>query len=231
MAEMDTKTTHKAPDWQLIKYQQSPQVLLNFIAMEGIDGSGTSTQARLLEMGIESLQRSVCRSSEPTTGLIGKEVRQILGGLHPERRPELAKLFAADRYEHIYGLGGILEKSRSGVICISERYLFSSLVYQSHDFSIDELWQLNSQLPLPSIFFYFDLSPQIAMQRIEKRGMAKEIFEKREFLERSRDHYHSLIKHYRQLKLPMQIHVVDASQDPEQIHREVAALCYRRLGF
>lgn len=113
-------------------------ILRNFIVFEGIDGAGTSTQLKLLKekKGTENF----LFTCEPTSSATGKFLRQMLKGDVAVKNETAAYLFAADRNEHINGclqieeknlITGVKEACQKGNIVISDRYLFSSLAYQS----------------------------------------------------------------------------------------------------
>ena len=108
-------------------------VLKNFIVFEGIDGAGTTTQQRLLKERLQSQFPHIgCHSTaEPTSGPTGTFLRSVLRGEVQVSPRTAAYLFAADRQEHLAATGGIEELCRNNTIVISDRYLFSSLAYQS----------------------------------------------------------------------------------------------------
>ena len=103
-------------------------VLNNFIVFEGIDGSGTSTQINILA---ERLPEKIYKTAEPTSNEIGKFLRKMLGGEMKMDEKTNAFLFAADRCQHLYGEGGIIDQINNGKIVISDRYFFSSSMYSA----------------------------------------------------------------------------------------------------
>ncbi|MGL4985784.1 MAG: dTMP kinase, partial [Treponemataceae bacterium] len=130
-------------------------VLPNFIVFEGIDGSGTSTQMQILKDRLKN--DDIFFTAEPTTQETGKFLRQILGSkisVHPKTA---AYLFAADRCEHLYGTGGIVEALSQNKVVICDRYLFSSLAYQTQECGVELPSLLNKDFPLPQIVFFFDI--------------------------------------------------------------------------
>jgi len=149
-----------------------------FIVFEGIDGSGKTTQAKLLAKRLNGTY-----TCEPTNGEIGELIRKILSGKKCEKET-LALLFAADRIEHVKK---IEEKVKEGhVIC--DRYVYSSLVYQSTQ-GIEESYilEINKHAKRPDVVILLDVDLEIAMKRMEHRS--KEVFEKREFLKKIREKY------------------------------------------
>ncbi|MDR0316582.1 MAG: dTMP kinase, partial [Treponema sp.] len=109
------------------------EILRNFAVFEGGDGSGTSTQLALLGQRIsrECPNGPVFFPTlEPTEGPVGKLIRSALKRDISLRPDTLARLFAADRGEHLYAPGGVVERCKQGELVVSDRYALSSLVYQ-----------------------------------------------------------------------------------------------------
>jgi dTMP kinase len=150
------------------------------IALEGIDGSGTSTQAELL---VRSLNQEALAPNtvvalltrEPSDGVIGRLLRRVLAGEHPFCSKTIALLFAADRLEHF---GRLIEPAlNAGRIVVSDRYVYSSLAYQS--VSDPERWvfEINSRAPSPDLTVYLRVSADTAASRRVARGTNEEIFD------------------------------------------------------
>ena len=150
----------------------------SFIVFEGIDGSGSSTQARILyEKILSSNMQKVSLTSEPTNGPIGQTIRSIMQGrivtcITDEMDDRLlAYLFAADRHDHLYNsVNGIVEKLERNFTVISTRYYLSSLAYHvgnSIDYSF--VYDLNKNFPLPDITFYIDCPVDVSIERLKKR--------------------------------------------------------------
>ncbi|CAD7837652.1 Thymidylate kinase [Olavius algarvensis spirochete endosymbiont] len=164
------------------------------VAIEGIDGSGTTTLLSSLEKSLKG--KNIRFGAEPTNGNIGEVIRDALSGRKAVTPKTLALLFAADRREHIYGGGGIQEGLDSGLIYITDRYLFSSLAYQT--LSVDWHWvdQLNSEYPLPSHMVYLRIPVEHALERISARD-EKDIFETAELQYKVAEGYMRSIEKYR----------------------------------
>lgn len=174
---------------------QKLELLDHFIVFEGLDGAGTTTQAKRLLDTLLRNQRPAVLHNEPTPGPIGKLIRAYLSGeisCHPDT---LAALFAADRREHIYGAGGVLDELKAGKTVICDRYLFSSLAYQSLDSTFSTVFSFNKEFPLPRLLFFFDISPEVCEKRIASRG-SREIFETLELQRRVRDKYEQILSRY-----------------------------------
>ena len=100
-----------------------------FICIEGLDGCGKTTQARLLVKKLRQMGFDAVYTAEPSCGKIGLFIKKYC--LHGEKRVSVvveALLFAADRFEHIEN--EILPALDKGKIVVSDRYIYSSLAYQ-----------------------------------------------------------------------------------------------------
>ncbi|QTQ15927.1 dTMP kinase [Treponema parvum] len=168
-------------------------VLKNFIALEGIDGSGTSTQLKILSERPEREKFFI--TAEPTSSPTGVFLRRVLKGELTVEPRTAAFLFAADRNEHINGAKGIREQIAQGKIAISDRYTFSSLAYQSVSCGWELPYKLNEDFPLPQILFFFEIPPDVALKRIKNRNFT-EIYEKREYLEKTAAAYKKTVSFY-----------------------------------
>lgn len=189
-------------------------IIHNFAVFEGLDGSGTTTQLRLLA------ERFAGRSPpdsglppffdtfEPTDGPVGRLIRSVLGGEISLEPATVAGLFAADRHEHLYGKNGIAGRCGQGGLVVSDRYLFSSLVYQGITCGEELPRKLNSSFPLPELLLFFDLDPRAAGQRLKARA-GRDIYEHLEFQTRVRERYHALLPEY--AEAGVRVERIDAS--------------------
>ncbi|MFI5196773.1 MAG: dTMP kinase, partial [Chitinophagales bacterium] len=109
-----------------------------FIALEGTDGSGKSSQVKLLAEKLENAGHKVYATFEPTDGVIGSMVRNILrGGIKADNRT-IAALFLADRLDHLLNeTNGIVKKLGEGYTVITDRYYFSSYAYHGTHMDMD----------------------------------------------------------------------------------------------
>lgn len=157
--------------------------MARFVVLEGLDGAGTTTQTAALVARLEAQGVSVVRTAEPTGGPIGRLLRATL-----QRRDEAADpaslpwLFAADRADH---LARTIEPAlAAGSWVVSDRYLPSSLAYQSLDRPMALVDGLNRWFRLPDVTVFVDVPVQTCLARIGSRGAAAEMFEEREALVR-----------------------------------------------
>lgn len=191
-------------------------ILEKFVVFEGIDGAGTSTQMRLLAE--RDSGKKIAFTAEPTERPTGKFLRQILAGKEKVSPQTAAYLFAADRAEHLWGQGGIVDQTKNGLTVVSDRYLFSNLAYQGVTCGEDLPKTLNSPFPLPQLLFFFDISAQKSLERVEKRGEAKEIYENEKFLSDTASRYRAIIDQYKKLENSgMRIVELDATLPKEKI--------------
>lgn len=149
----------------------------NFIVLEGIDGSGTTTQLRRLSSQLERRGLPVMATAEPTSRPEGALVRRILKGELEADPGTVAYLFAADRHQHLHGAGGIIASAAAGKIVLCDRYSLSSLAYQGMTCGPDLPRRLNGGFPAPGLTLFFRLAPEVAMARVQARDQL-EIYEK-----------------------------------------------------
>ncbi len=162
-----------------------------FIVIEGIDGTGKSTQARRLGEWFTDQGREVVVSREPTDGPWGTKLRESAstGRLLPE---EELQCFLNDRHQHVEEL--IAPSLAAGKVVILDRYYFSSMAYQgARGFDPLEIRRRNEEFaPLPDLLLILDLDVDTAHSRIGVRGDTTNEFEQRENLTRCREIFLSL---------------------------------------
>ncbi|GHU64912.1 thymidylate kinase [Spirochaetia bacterium] len=197
------------------------EVLKNFAVFEGGDGSGTTTQLKLLRERFTLSGKgfpSFYDTFEPTGGPIGRIIRSALQHetvLEPET---IAYLFAADRSEHLYEKDGIAERCARGELVVSDRYVPSSLVYQGITCGEELPAYLNRDFPCPELILFFDLDPETAQKRMESRA-SKDIFEHLEFQIHVRSLYKALLPRFRDQGV--RIETIDASKNPDEVAADV----------
>jgi dTMP kinase len=193
-------------------------ILKNFIVLEGLDGAGTTTQSNLLYTRCTDRAIAAVLTREPTDHAAGLVIRGILRKKASARPETMAYLFAADRNEHIYGPGGILEMTEKGSHVISDRYLFSSLAYQSVDCEWGFVRALNERFPLPEILIFLDIPPREGEKRLLSRE-EREIYEFEDFQTRAAAGYKRVLREY--AASGMRILTIDAARPPEAIHEQI----------
>jgi len=162
-----------------------------FIVIEGIDGTGKSTQARRLGEWFAAQGRKVVLSREPTDGPWGTKLREsaATGRLAPE---DELQYFLNDRRQHV--AEKIAPALAAGHVVILDRYYFSTMAYQgARGFDPAEIRRLNEQFaPVPDLLLILDLDVDAAHRRIGTRGDTANEFEQRDNLQRCRDIFLSL---------------------------------------
>ena len=153
-----------------------------FIVLEGIDGSGTTTQLGRLGNHLAHAGIRHWITCEPTRRPEGSLLRRILSGELDAHPGTVAYLFAADRHQHLHGSGGIVERLESGDVVVCDRYVLSSLAYQSAACGSGLPRMLNSGFPVPGLTLFFRIPPAVSLRRLAGRERL-DIYERLEFLE------------------------------------------------
>ncbi len=202
-----------------------------FIVFEGIDGSGKSTQARLLADRIRRTGRTAHVTREPTDGPVGCLIRQALTQrTHIDDRA-IAALFVADRIDHLTNeRDGLLALVEQGVTVICDRYYLSSYAYHSLDVDVGWLEAANSistTLLRPSITIFLDIPVRDAVRRISCGRTSREKYEDVDRLQRVREAYEKAIQTAKELD---NVVVVPAQGEVGDVSMAVWASVRRFIG-
>lgn len=193
-----------------------------FIAFEGIDGSGKSTQVKLLADNLKNAGHKVYTTSEPTEGPIGSLIRNIFNHKMEADHRVIAGLFVADRLDHLLNkTNGILKKLEEGYTVITDRYYFSSYAYHGTHMSMDWVIEANSlsaDLLRPDLNIYIDIPPEVSMKRLSSGRSSMELYETDENLKNVRDKYAAA---FEQLKFKENIFITDGNRSPEIIAADI----------
>lgn len=193
-----------------------------FIVFEGIDGSGKSTQVKLLAEHLRRQGQTVHVTQQPSGRAIGKLLRAILTGQEKTDERAIAALFLADRLDHITAPGdGLLDRLAAGETVICDRYYFSSFAYNSLKVSMD--WVIEAHAPVfdllrPDLVLYLDLPIEESLNRIRRNREGTEHYEKRETLERVRENY---LAAFDRLQDQENIRKINANRSLEDIAAEI----------
>ena len=164
-----------------------------FIVLEGIDGSGKSSQIAPLVRRLEALGIPCRADREPTDRPVGRLIRQALRGETTLDPRVIAALYAADRLDHLVnGENGLCAAVDSGITVVSDRYYFSSYAYHSVDVDMDWVIGANSlsaELIRPTLTVFLDVSVEEAMERIRANRDREELFEREDRLRKTRKLY------------------------------------------
>jgi len=189
-----------------------------FIAFEGIDGSGKSTQFNILIKRLAGLGLNFYGTKEQTDSPFGSLIRQILTGRIKADNRVLANLFAADRADHLLNeTDGIYHKIKNGINVITDRYYFSSYAYQGVDMDIDWVISVNAvsyNILRPDVTIFLDIPVETAMQRIKSRQLQTELFEREERLRLTREKY---FEAFDKLKDVENVAIIDADADTDTV--------------
>jgi dTMP kinase len=193
-----------------------------FIAFEGIDGSGKSTQAKMLAAKLEQQGLKVHLTSEPNDSSIGRLIRDIFQHKQEADHRTIAALFAADRLDHLLNkTNGILKKLEEGYTVITDRYYFSSYAY--HGTHMDMNWvietnSLSADLLRPDLNIYIDVSPEESMKRLNKGRSSIELYETIENLKNVRDKY---FEAFDILKHEEKVFITNGDRSAEEIAKDI----------
>lgn len=198
-----------------------------FVSLEGGDGAGKSTQARLLRDWLEAAGREVVLTREPGGTPLGQLLRDaVLHGDHVDARTE-ALLYATDRAHHVASL--VRPALARGAVVVTDRYLDSSVAYQGsgRDLGADEveslsLWATDGLLPALTVLL--DLDPVLGRSRLTGDP---------DRLERAGDEFHRRTREAflsRAAADPGRWLVLDATQPPEVLAAAIRARVEEVLG-
>ncbi|MEW6386390.1 MAG: dTMP kinase [Thermodesulfobacteriota bacterium] len=195
-----------------------------FIVLEGIDGAGKTTQARLLGRALKERGYRVVLTREPSAGPQGVKLRRYLRGPSRHLKPaEELEMFLADRREHVREV--IKPALAAGSLVISDRYYYSSVAYQGA-LGIDPaaILALNQAFaPEPDLVVVLTLPvPAALARRSQGRGAPLQVSETSDYLEK-------VAAIYAGLNAPW-IHRVEAAGTPAEIHARILRLTLEALG-
>ena len=189
-----------------------------FIAFEGGDGAGKSTQVAMLRAAFEAAGRTVTVTRQPGGTTLGRQIRDlVLHGDHVAPRAE-ALLFAADKAHHVDQL--IRPALDRGEVVLTDRYTDSSVAYQGagRDLGAQEIhdlnmWAVDDLVP--------DLTVVVDVSAAEGRRRRGDVHDR---LEAEEDTFHDAIRaHYLAMAQgnPQRYVVVDGTLGPDEIHAQV----------
>jgi len=202
-----------------------------FISLEGIEGTGKSTQAKLLSDCLKEKGFEVVLTEEPGGTQIGLRIRELLLSVEHKGMTAVTELllYNASRSQHIREI--ILPAISRGAIVITDRFTDSTIAYQGFGRGIDQ--GLINSIDLiatgrlrPDITILLDLDVEIGLKR--NRGINKTDrleLEDIEFHQRVRNGYHNLVE-----KEPERIKLIDASAGIQEIHKRISSIITNFIG-
>ena len=198
------------------------------IVLEGIDGSGTTTQAERLIEYLRQQGRTAVSTREPSTGPIGRLLREVLLGQH--RMPggasvdggTMALLFAADRLDHLQR--EVEPLLAEGADVVSDRYLMSSLAYQAEEADREWVALLGRGVRPPDLTILLDIPVEVAAQRRRLAGRPEERYDADVYLGRVAANYRRLAHADRSAV------ILDGSPLPDEVTLAIVAAVQARFA-
>lgn len=206
------------------------------IVLEGVDGSGTTTQGDEIVRHLSARGVPHHRTREPSNGPVGMLIRlalsRRLGTGYAHHDPDedapapgaldeatMALLFAADRTDHLHS--EVLPNLRAGRAVVCDRYVLSSLAYQG--LSLGDAWvaEANRHAVTPDLTLYLDLPVEHAVERMASSRWTKDLYEDGGHLRRVRARYLEVIGAGHAVVGP--VRVIDASQPRGAVTADVLA--------
>ncbi len=192
-----------------------------FIVFEGIDGTGKSTQIKLLDLALKKMGHEVVVTREPTRGVYGQKIRALYQNRSAVSAEEELDLFIKDRREHVETL--INPSLEAGKIVLCDRYFLSTAAYQgAAGCSTGKIIARHYFAPEPDLAIIIEVPPQLCISRIvDNRGDQLNDFEQLESLKK-------VDSIFKQMDLPY-VERIDGSVTEEEVHRQVRELIERLL--
>ena len=190
-----------------------------FITLEGIEGSGKSTNLVTIKSILDQYKIDYVLTREPGGGPLGPHLRNLLLDKDQSISPSVEMLLMmADRRDHVDNL--INPNLDKGIWVISDRYLDSTIAYQGggRQLDIDLITSLSAslKLPTPDLTLLFDLSVDVALERAKERSELDRFErEPKDFHSRIRESYLELASTNHRIK------TIDSSQDFESVSLQV----------
>ncbi len=198
--------------------------MTRLIVLEGLDGAGTTTQAKRL---VEHLGRTgkAHLTREPSDGPIGKLIREMLVGGHAIAGQTIAQstfglLFAADRLDHLQR--EVEPRLAEGVTVVSDRWYHSSLAYQGTGADRDWIALLNARARRPDLTIFLKVRPEVAAARRMAAGRVEELFEDMRMQAEVDAGYRATMQEL--MAQGERIEIVDGELTADQVFAAVAAL-------
>ncbi|MBS7620547.1 dTMP kinase [Candidatus Bathyarchaeota archaeon] len=181
------------------------------ICVEGLDGCGKTTQAKILMRKLRKIGYDAVYTAEPSRGKIGRFIKRYC--LHGGKRVSSiveALLFAADRYEHVEA--EIIPALKNGKIVISDRYLYSSLAYQgAAGLNIEWIRRINEHAIPPNLAIFIDVEPDTVIKRLKPK---KSVMENLETQRKVREVYLKFVENGELVR-------VDGNKSKREVAKEV----------
>lgn len=189
-----------------------------FVALEGLDGSGKSSQIRLLSKRLRDRGLPVHETREPTSGPIGSVIHQMMTGRIAPNDPTIAALFVADRLDHLSNpIDGMAKLVSRGVNVLTDRYYFSSYAYHSLHVPLEWVIAANSlcaEILRPDVSVFLDVPVSECVRRIHLERLHLELYETEETMVHVRRRY---LEAFETLSGEENVEIVDGSGSEEEV--------------
>lgn len=190
------------------------------IVLEGIDGAGTTTQAKRLAASLRGDGHRVHLTREPSDGPVGRLLREMLAGVHaPVDATLMGLLFAADRADHLQR--EVEPALAAGSVVVSDRWYHSSLAYQGTEQDREWIRELNKNARAPELTVFLEVDPEVAARRRAAAGRDEELYDRIEDQRRIAAGYRSVIA---ALSPTERIETVDGERTPDEIAASILKL-------
>jgi dTMP kinase len=199
--------------------------MTRLIVLEGLDGAGTTTQARRLIQHLSGRGVPAHLTREPSDGPIGRLIREMLTGNHaipgqPIGQSTFGLLFAADRLDHMQR--EVEPQLAAGVTVISDRWYHSSLAYQGTGADRDWITTINARARRPDLTIFLQVSPDVAAQRRVAAGRVQELFEDLQMQHDVDAGYRATIAEL--TALGERIEILDGELPPDAVFQQICSL-------
>ncbi len=203
-----------------------------FIVVEGLDGTGKTTQIKILAEYIKAKGRTVEITAEPTAHPTGKLIRRILSGEVKTTPWSLAALFLSDRIVHNKADDGIERMLSDGKTVISDRYYYSTFAYQGHETDLNWAMDMHFNCPevrKPDLVIFLTMSPEKCVERIRanRPDEAIEIYENVESLTKISRQFDTV---FEKLKDRENIVYIDADGTIEEVSQRLFEAYEKYIG-
>ncbi|MBA3463116.1 MAG: dTMP kinase [Deltaproteobacteria bacterium] len=195
------------------------------IVLEGLDGAGTTTQAKRLVEHLKAKGGKAHLTREPSDGPIGQLIRQMLTGHHAIPEQSIAQstfglLFAADRLDHAQREVDV--QLADGATVVSDRWYHSSLAYQGTGADRDWISMLNARARKPDLTIFLQVRPEIAAKRRADAGRVQELFEDMRMQEEVAAGYKATLSEL--MSQGERIETIDGEASPDAVFGAIVAL-------
>ena len=213
--------------------------MVRLITFEGGDGTGKTTQLKLLESHLSARGKACLSTREPGGTSLGKLIRQVLleVGRQNISSPTELFLYLADRAHHVREV--ILPALESGNLVLCDRYTDSTLAYQGYGRGIDltllrRLNDMASHGVEPDLTFLLDCPVHVGLSRTAQRQLLKQATADREDrFERERTEFHEKVREgFLEMARaePGRIHVLDATRSVRHVHEKIRRIVDQKVA-